>query len=115
MQSKLTKGLLFTWIPLLLFIIPGLVSALGSMSSQKATGVGLLSSLSWYYLSAFVMVAVAACEVYGVILLSGTFSKEQLLRGFIAAVSIGCGVLGVLFVIVSGALLVWMIRSGVVH
>jgi hypothetical protein len=111
-QSKFIKGLLFAWIPLLFFIVPGFLTAFRSISSQRTTGLGAVAGGLSEGLATFGLVAIAACEVYGVILLAGTFSKEQFLRRSVAVISIGCGVL---LVTMLGALVVWFMRSGGVH
>jgi fumarate reductase subunit D len=60
------------------------------------------------FLTSFGMLAVVVCEVYGVILLVGTLSKERFSRTLLALVSIGCGTF---FVIGLGALVAWFMRA----
>ena len=110
--SKFIKGTLFAWIPLLFFVVPVLVTIFRSISPQKATGLGAVADGLTGGLATFGLVAIVACEVYAVILLAGTLSKQQPLRGLFAVVSIGCAT----FLVVSlGALVVWFIRIGANH
>jgi hypothetical protein len=87
MQSKFTKGLLFAWVPLLLFAVPVLIMMVREVSSQKATGLGAVAGVLSEFLTSFGMLAVVVCEVYGVILLVGTLSKERFTPDTLAELS----------------------------
>jgi len=97
--SKYVKGLLFVWVPLLFLFIKAVVF----IWTTKSTGFAVAPDIvSGRQLSAmFLVLAVVACEIYGGFLLSGVIAKGQLLRNFLAVVSIGVAALCVFVQVVN--------------
>lgn len=109
MQSGFVRGLVFAWIPLLLFMVPAAMEMFRGVSGQKATGLGAVAGGLTNGLVIFGIVAIVACEVYGVVLLARSFSRDHVATSFLALISI---VFAALVLLLVGGLVWGNLRSG---
>ena len=101
-----TRGVLLTWVPFLLFMIPMFANAFRGINNSKATGVaavagGIAEGLVWFGLAAIVLTQIGA-----IFLLARTFNRGNFLRSLFSAISIISSLLLISFM----ALFVWLIR-----
>lgn len=112
MRSGFIRGLAFAWIPVLLFMVPAAMQIFRSVSGQKATGLGAVAGGLTNGLVIFGIVAVVACEVYGVVLLARSFSRQHMAASLLALVSIAFAALVLLLV---GGLVFGQLRAGLLR
>jgi hypothetical protein len=85
-------GVLLVWGPFILVTLPGLFYAFRGVSEQRATGMGAIAGIMAEGYATFGLIVGFAFQVYAIILLVRTFSKEHLARGFFSIISISCSV-----------------------
>ncbi len=87
-KSRFLLGLLLTWVPSILAAIPGIVSAISSVSHQKATGLGAVAGGFSEGFITFSLATVLVSQITAIVLLSRSFAGGGGLRGCFSVLSI---------------------------
>ena len=103
--KRFNQGVLLTWVPFLLFMIPMFANAFTGISNSKATGLAAVAGGIAEGLATFGLAAIVITQVGAIVVLARTFSRGHFLRNFFSAVSMICSVLLISFM----ALFVWLI------
>ena len=89
-RKRFLWGVLLAWVPFLFLILPAAVTFFGSLSSQKATGLGAVAGGLSESLVTFGLAVTLAFELIAIILLLRAFSKGHPLRALFSVLSICC-------------------------
>jgi hypothetical protein len=100
------RGVLLTWVPFLLFMIPMLANAFRGISNTKATGLAALAGGVAEGLATFGLAAIFITQIVAIFVLARTFNREHVLRSLFSGLSIICNLLLISFMVLS----VWFIR-----
>jgi hypothetical protein len=96
-RKRLRWGILLVWIPPLL-LAPAIWDSVHDLSASSGSGVSGLAAVASNFSDMFAflgMLAVLISEAVAIVLLSRSFSKGRLLRGFLSVLSLCCIVLTV--------------------
>lgn len=102
--KRFNRGLLLTWVPFLLFIIP-IANVFRGISNSKATGLAAVAGGMAEGLATFGFAAIVITQVGAIVVLTRTFRGGHFLRNCFSVLSIICSVLLISFM----ALSVWLI------
>jgi len=103
--KRFNRGLLLTWVPFLLFMIPMFANAFRGISNSKATGLAAVAGGMAEGLVTFGLAAIVITQFGAVVVLARTFSKGHFLRNCFSAVSMICSILLISLM----GLFVWLI------
>jgi hypothetical protein len=99
------RGVLLTWVPFLLFMIPIFASAFRGINNSKATGLAALAGGIAEGLATFGLGAIFITQIAAVFVLARTFKRGHVLRGLFSVLSITCSLLLISIMV----LFVWFI------
>jgi hypothetical protein len=100
-RDRFVQGVLLTWIPFFIVVVPFCLTAFRGIAASKATGVGAVVGGWSEGLCTFGVVAMLACQVAAIVFLSRRTPKGSALRSLFAVFSIFCSVLMIAVVILS--------------
>jgi len=92
-KARFVKGILLTWIPLLLFMGPTLVTLFQVISYTRATGIAAVAGGLTGSLAIVGIVAMVVSQALAIVLLARTFERGHILRSLFSALSMGCSLL----------------------
>jgi|GEM_PF-3524939 len=101
------KGVLLTWVPFLLFMVPMLANTFRGVSESKATGLAAVAGGISEGLATFGLAAMVISQILAIFLLARTFDRGHFLRSLLSAVSMFCSLLLIAF---TGVSVWWLIR-----
>lgn len=79
-EKRFGLGFGLTWMPILLVIGPGIISAFRGLSQEKATGQAAVAGGVAEFFAMFGFIAFVACEVAGTVLLARGIRRERWVR-----------------------------------
>ncbi len=91
-KKRFAWGLGLAWVPVLVAVVPGFISAFRGMGEEKATGIAVVVGGFAERLVKFGLVAFVLCQVTAIGLLARGIRREQWGRSLVAVVSIVCSV-----------------------
>jgi hypothetical protein len=91
-KKRFAWGLGLTWVPVLVAVVPGFISAFRGIGQEKATGLGAVAGGYAESLAMFGIVAFVMCQVAAIVLLARGVKRDQWGRSMVAVVSIVCSV-----------------------
>ena len=107
-KKRLLWGAALAWVPVLLVIVPLMVSAFRGVSQEKATGLAAVAGGFVESMVTFGLIAFVACQVGAIVLLAWEIRRAGWGRTAFCLVSIGCS----LVVLTAVLLSVWLLWHG---
>jgi hypothetical protein len=104
------RGLLLTWVPFLLFMIPMLADAFRGISNSKATGLAAVAGGIAEGLVIFGLAAIVITQIVAILVLARTFNRRHFLRSLFSALSIACSLLLISFMVLFVSLIPRFVR-----
>ena len=92
-KKRFAWGLGLAWVPVLVAVVPGFISAFRGISQEKATGLAAVAGGYAESLATFGIVAFVVCQVMAIVLLARGIKREEWGRSLVAVVSIVCSVM----------------------
>jgi len=92
-KKRFRYGLLLAWVPLLFFIVPtaiGIIRGIAQVSSEKATGLAVVTGGVAEVAATFGLLVIVASEVVGIVMLVRTSSRNHTIRTVVAIASVVC-------------------------
>ena len=99
------RGVLLTWVPFLLFMIPMLANTFTGIANTKATGLAEIAGGIAEGLATFGLAAIVITQIVAIFVLARTFNRGHVLRSLFSGLSIICSLLLISFMV----LFVWFI------
>lgn len=96
-RKRFLWGALLAWIPFLFLLLPTAIRFFGSLSSQKATGLGAVAGGISESLATFGLAVTVVFEVCAIVLLVRAFSRGHAARSLFSLLSLCCSGLIILF------------------
>ncbi len=96
-RRRFRWGVFLAWSPFLFFTVIGLLNALSSISSRKATGLGAVAGGISEALVTFGIAGILVIEVTAVVLLLRSIRQARPLRAIFSVLSLCCSALTLFF------------------